>query len=538
MQLADYIIEQSTKERVEYIFGCFQQVFPNVRYDERESIIGVGEEGKQLLCYFKISDDGQKLVKFKKKNEPMSLFIDIEVIDEYIQATIKHFQENDLTLRPQKERREKKPQEIVEIKKAVDTTERGKELETLLSLVPDTFDRCDIETVASARLSNAFNEAGIKTIKDLRKWTYTEIMQIQWIGEKSYLELTNILKSLVVGIVPEGCGKNKLGFLNLKSTNKTVRKWENKAETKAYLASIDYDETRFEPNSLGRVLCLRKKLQDNPADIRFVGDQVVVTSQYAIGQEKFTEYCPRFENLLYEILQAVAEPERNLPMVSAYYGLGCAPSTMQEVGAQYGLTRERVNQVQKKLLSKYSNYFSLHKEDGILRFLKKTQFLQELSEFGIEAFLIYLKCQRRHSLFKAFKRVMFYKVILPDNFDELIDEAYSIISKKSKANKPKQEKELKSGKLSYQGFELILDDDGEIKTDIELLMKLKDKRMEIASEQKVPAYMICHNKYLVALATFKPVNKDMYIALSGFTSNTWEKHGYMLVEVIREHKSN
>ncbi len=536
MQLIDYIVEQNTKERVEYIFSCFQQVFPNIKYDERESIIGVGEEGKQLLCYFKISDDGQKLVKFKKKNEPMSLFIDIEVIDEYIKATIQHFQENDLTLRPQKERREKKPQEISEIKKAVDTTERGEEFEKLLNLVSDAFDNCDIEAVASARLTNAFTEAGINTIKDLRKWTYTEIMQIQWIGEKSYLELTNILKSLASGVVPEGCGKNKLGFLNLKPTNKTVRKWENKAETKAYLTSIDYDGTRFEPNSLGRVLCLRKKLQDNPVDIRFVGDQVVVTSQYAIGQEKFAEYCSRFENLLYEILQAVAEPERNLPMVSSYYGLGCAPSTMQEVGAQYGLTRERVNQVQKKLLSKYSNYFSLHKEDGILRFLKKTQFLQELSEFGIEAFLIYLKCQRRHSLFKAFKRVMFYKVILPDNFDELMDEAYSIISKKSKANKPKQEKKLKSGKLSYQGFELILDDDGEIKTDIELLMKLKDKRLEIAGEQKVPAYMICHNKYLVALATFKPVNKDMYIALSGFTANTWEKHGYMLVEVIKEHK--
>ena len=52
MQLIEYMAEQKVKERVEYIFSCFQKAFPNIRYDERESIIGIGEEGKQLLCYF------------------------------------------------------------------------------------------------------------------------------------------------------------------------------------------------------------------------------------------------------------------------------------------------------------------------------------------------------------------------------------------------------------------------------------------------------------------------------------------------------
>ena len=47
------------------IFVTFQKEFPNICYDERSSIVGIGEPNKQLLCYFKKTVEGEILVKFK-----------------------------------------------------------------------------------------------------------------------------------------------------------------------------------------------------------------------------------------------------------------------------------------------------------------------------------------------------------------------------------------------------------------------------------------------------------------------------------------
>ena len=81
----------------------------------------------------------------------------------------------------------------------------------------------------------------------------------------------------------------------------------------------------------------------------------------------------------------------------------------------------------------------------------------------------------------------------------------------------------------------MIGDDGEILTDIELLDKLKKARLEIANRLGVPAFWIYHNKHLVSLATFKPVSKEMYSGLSGFTERTWNDYGSIIVDVIKEH---
>ena len=55
MKLSDIIdsCEIAAKERIDYIFTSFKKDFPNVRYDERSSIVGIGEPQNYLLCYFK-----------------------------------------------------------------------------------------------------------------------------------------------------------------------------------------------------------------------------------------------------------------------------------------------------------------------------------------------------------------------------------------------------------------------------------------------------------------------------------------------------
>ena len=51
----------------------------------------------------------------------------------------------------------------------------------------------------------------------------------------------------------------------------------------------------------------------------------------------------------------------------------------------------------------------------------------------------------------------------------------------------------------------------------------------------VPAFWVYHNKHLVILATFKPVSKEMYSSLSGFTEKTWSEYGSVMVNIIKEH---
>ena len=77
MKLTDIINDSNNliKERIEYIFTAFQKEFSNVRYDERSSIVGIGEPNSRLLCYFKKAIEGDTLVKFKAVDGPVSLIL-------------------------------------------------------------------------------------------------------------------------------------------------------------------------------------------------------------------------------------------------------------------------------------------------------------------------------------------------------------------------------------------------------------------------------------------------------------------------------
>ena len=82
MNLSDIIDnrEPVIKERIDYIFDSFQKDFPNIRYDERTSIVGIGEIQNHLLCYFGKNEDGVILVKFKAAESAIPLLAEISEI--------------------------------------------------------------------------------------------------------------------------------------------------------------------------------------------------------------------------------------------------------------------------------------------------------------------------------------------------------------------------------------------------------------------------------------------------------------------------
>ena len=533
LNLVDFAKESAVKERIDFIYNSLKREFPLVRYDERDTIIGIGEEGKYLLCYFKLGNEGEKQVKFKSLKTPLLLMGEIADIENAIKETIAMFCNSDMTIRPRDKTTPKTNSERTKDFVIDEGSVEHAEFANLMASIQPSYDETEIESIASRRLFNALSSAGIIYVGDLRKWTYYELRQIPWFGKKSYEELCSLLLSLSNDVLPEELSKRNIGFLNIKATQKTINKWENTSEAKAYLLSINDDETQFAEGTLGKVLCLRRKARQYKG---FTLDKTVdeIKAQYLSNQKYFAEVAIRVEELITETLKWVSEPERNFPMLCSYIGLNCDPLPLREVGAKYGVTGERVNQIFKKTLLKMAHTFSLKKEEGLYRFIQKGRLLKEINEYGIEAFFVFLTLKEKKQYVKAAKRILLYQVIIPEDFNDKIDSICREL--KHQPQKTNKEETVKKGRLNYEGFELLLDDDGEVLTDVELLMKLKEKRLAIATEMKVPAYMVYNNKQLVSLATFKPVSKEMYVALSGFTANTWERFGFVMIDVIKKHK--
>ena len=99
------------------------------------------------------------------------------------------------------------------------------------------------------------------------------------------------------------------------------------------------------------------------------------------------------------------------------------------------------------------------------------------------------------------------------------------ISKRKEITKPKKT-------LRHEGFDLIVDSDGEIITDLNLLKILK----EVAREMKIKTYLIFTNQQLVALATYKPENETNFISIYGLGKKKYDMYGDRIIQIIENYK--
>lgn len=168
-------------EQVEYIFSAFSKEFPEVRFDDRKEILGIGEPDRYLMCYF-FYRDNTFYVKFKCSKDYIELPQDFDRVNDYIVETIEFFKNNELI----KQRKIKKvyqrigfnlydielnfSRDINNIKaeyllKKEEFNERATELSRLLKLFVESFIQDDIKK--EIVLSLALQESEYKTIKDL-----------------------------------------------------------------------------------------------------------------------------------------------------------------------------------------------------------------------------------------------------------------------------------------------------------------------------------------------------------------------------------
>ena len=532
MNLSDITkdLDYSNEERIKYIFNSFQRHFQNVRYDERSSIVGIGEPEKYLLCYFRRTEDNNILVKFKSNEYTVSLMENLSDIDAYIQATVIMFKENNFPKKQKKEKPESKDELVSAVE--IDKIEETEYLSLVTSAVSKSGEIL-FKDVASNRLANALNNAGIRKVSDLLRWTFIAVQSIKNFGTICYNELKDLLTVLGDGVIPEKKISTDYKFLFYKATKSKVRKYFDKQETKIYLMSINYDENHFEKGTIGRALCLRYKMQDG-VTLKFSENSEELKALYLDNKENFSPIVEKVQNILEQFINEVVLNERNKDIVLSLLGQDKKKYTLETLGNKYQITRERVRQIFKKELTRITYGFNLNSEEGVIRYNQRNEFLNNFSSCSIDAFILHLMVEKNDCLEKAFRRVFLYKIDCPEKMNDNIDSVYDSLSKR----KTSKSKNSTSKTVKYNGFELMIGDDGDILTDIDLLDKLKKARLEIANRLGVPAFWVYHNKHLVLLATFKPLSKEMYSALSGFTDKTWNDYGSIMVEIIKEHLGN
>lgn len=124
----------------------------------------------------------------------------------------------------------------------------------------------------------------------------------------------------------------------------------------------------------------------------------------------------------------------------------------------------------------------------------------------------------------------FIKETIPQEIPKIKSSTQIKERKKPEVNKVEVEKKF----IEKDGFEVLVDSDGEIITDMELLAYLRRFRAELMKRDNLAAYLIIGNKGLVSLATYKPTTREEFISLYGLRDKTYNKYGQLFINKIKE----
>ncbi len=70
--------------------------------------------------------------------------------------------------------------------------------------------------------------------------------------------------------------------------------------------------------------------------------------------------------------------------------------------------------------------------------------------------------------------------------------------------------------------------------DEKLLLRLKEWRLEVAKEQKVPAYVVFTDNTLIAIAELLPGDEAALIAIPGVGARKLEQYGADVLQLVRD----
>ena len=651
------------KERIEYIFATFQKEFSNICYDERSSIVGIGEPNKQLLCYFKKTVEGEILVKFKASDKPIQLIENIENINIYISETIKMFKGNDFT------RRSKNFKNDNVYKRKRENDFEYEEVDGLIAEMVLTKGDVIIGDTVSNRLTNALYRVGIKTISDLNGWTCSKLMRVKNFGENCLEELIYLFTNLKQEDSPNEDNNIDINYLHIKATSGMVRTFEQKENVSKYLCSINFDETCFEEGSLGWALCLKKQIKNDINKISYCNSTNELRELYLRNKENYEQLFDATKQFLTSLINKVSKSTRYAEMTSSLLSFDSDGQSLRGVGREYDVTGERVRQIFNKILRKAKASLNLNKTIGF-NLRDFDDYLSNFSNVPIDCFALYLKLEKKEYIYRFVIGIVSCVEFL-SGIEQRIDEAIPLVNKKEqkleitlstyeviekiikgceeicKVNyfgisiitrflKGDNDKKIiyhKLNKLNYygalknvrrtdiikiinfllekkvlyrtktmrpvikfsldttfeeinnldlcqlgeikaigttnlehetvenpkketnevktqiqvvdegmtivvEGWEVYIDEDGELLTDIKLLKRLQVLRKKIGDEKEIPYYCVAWDRVLVQLATKKPTTREEFLSIKGIRDRWFDNNGQAFMKEIREYVEN
>lgn len=117
--------------------------------------------------------------------------------------------------------------------------------------------------------------------------------------------------------------------------------------------------------------------------------------------------------------------------------------------------------------------------------------------------------------------------------EEILNNSTDIVLDEFKIKQRKEETKPLNTK-NIGGYDLIIDQYGNIVTDTDLLSQLKTERAKIAKENKTRAYMILNNQQLVAIATYKPKSREEFITIYGLGEKKFELYGEQMIKIVEK----
>ncbi len=162
----------------------------------------------------------------------------------------------------------------------------------------------------------------------------------------------------------------------------------------------------------------------------------------------------------------------------------------------------------------------------------KTKHVFDIIEFLIEKNYLY----RTQELYST------VRVNTEKSIDEIHNEDLSIVEEiialNNVKNKPQVQVVDDGITIVVEGWEVYINEDGELLTDIKLLKCLQALRKKIGDEKDIPYYCVAWDKVLVQLATKKPTTREEFLAIKGVRDRWFDNNGQAFLQEIKDYIEN
>lgn len=350
MNIGRHSLLKNEENKILEIYQEFKQSFPDCELINRKDILGIGEQGKHLMCYF-LYFNQTVLIKFKNNNEKFNIFD--TSIHKNIHTTIGLFKRNQFLCKAPSLSNTYISKNSPYSNLSTDIIIKNSD--NLLHNIDNKFNNVTFEQ-CSNRLKNVLYKKQIYNIQTLKSYPIENILKFKNFGEKCLWELCEFL--------------TKISNNEIIETQPTINK-----------QNITNDKQLEEHYNMLRYI---NEVNNTP----FVCDLKNAFTLYLENAEKYSLiYLELIEYLSKVSLYKLTPREQSI--FNSRFGMNEEPKTLQEIGDFHSLSRERIRQIVLKIIRKIKAK-KLSTIDFIKLEYSKCKLFENINQLSIAGFLAYI----------------------------------------------------------------------------------------------------------------------------------------------------